>query len=75
GPRTYVVAGGIDSEFTFQTFVAADHVRAMGFPSSTSVFVRVAEGAGPFEQTRRVVAEGPYDELRRRIDAPVGEAA
>jgi hypothetical protein len=40
-----------------------------------SAELRVAEGVSPFDQTRRVVEEGPYDELRRRIDAPVGEAA
>ena len=30
--------------------------------------LRVAEGTSPFEQRRRVVARGPYDELRARID-------
>ncbi len=30
--------------------------------------LRVAEGTSPFEQTRRVVARGPYEELRTRID-------
>lgn len=29
--------------------------------------LRVAEGTSPFEQHRRVVARGPYDELRARI--------
>lgn len=30
----------------------------------------VAEGISPFEQRRRVVAHGPYEELRTRIDRP-----
>lgn len=30
--------------------------------------LRVAEGASPFEQRRRVVARGAFDELRTRID-------
>lgn len=33
--------------------------------------LRVAEGTSPFEQRRRTVATGPYEELRARIDAPV----
>lgn len=33
--------------------------------------LRVAEGLTPFEQRRRVVARGPYEELRAHIDAPV----
>lgn len=32
--------------------------------------LRVAEGTDPFQQRRRVVERGPYDQLRRRIDAP-----
>jgi hypothetical protein len=32
--------------------------------------LRVAEGISPFEQRRRVVARGPYEELRTRIDRP-----
>lgn len=32
--------------------------------------LRVAEGASPFEQRRRVVAHGAYEELRGRIDLP-----
>lgn len=47
GPREYVVAGGVRSDFAFQTWLAADHVRGMGFPSTTTVFVRVAEGEDP----------------------------
>lgn len=30
--------------------------------------LRVAEGTSPFEQRRRVVARGPFEELRARID-------
>ena len=54
--REYVVAGGVDSEFVFQTFLAADDVRAMGFPTGTRVFVRVAEGADPDEVAHRLAA-------------------
>ena len=32
--------------------------------------LRVAEGPTPFEQHRRVVAQGSYEELRAHIDAP-----
>ena len=32
--------------------------------------LRAAEGTSPFEQHRRVVERGPYEELRARIDAP-----
>jgi hypothetical protein len=32
--------------------------------------LRVAEGSSPFEQRRRVVARGPYEELRAHIDHP-----
>lgn len=32
--------------------------------------LRVAEGSSPFEQRRRVVARGAYEELRARIDVP-----
>ncbi len=48
-----------------------------------SAELRVTEGASPFSQTRRLVARGPYDELRHHlaapvevpIDAPAGEPA
>lgn len=37
--------------------------------------LRVAEGASPFQQTRRLVAHGPFDELRARIDDDPWEGA
>lgn len=37
--------------------------------------LRVAVGESPFASSRQVVARGDYDELRRRIDASLGEAA
>lgn len=47
GPKEYVLAGGVDSDFVFQTFLPADDVRAMGFPQTTTVFVRIAPGGDP----------------------------
>jgi putative ABC transport system permease protein len=46
-PKDYVVAGGVRSQFTFQTFLAAADVEAMGFPQGAQVYVRVAPGADP----------------------------
>jgi putative ABC transport system permease protein len=56
GPRDYVIGGGVRSQFAFQTWLAAEDVRAMGFPSSTSVFVRVNEGTDPNEIAHRLAA-------------------
>ncbi|HUR68204.1 MAG TPA: FtsX-like permease family protein [Candidatus Thermoplasmatota archaeon] len=60
GPRQYVVAGGVRSQFAFQTWLAADHVRAMGFPTSATAFVRVRDGADPNDVAHRLAAL--YDE-------------
>ena len=56
GRREYVLAGSVRSQFAFQTFVAADHVRAMGFPQGTQVYVRVAEGGDPNVVAHRLTA-------------------
>lgn len=56
GARDYVLAGSVRSQFAFQTFVAADHVRAMGFPVGTQVYVRVAEGKDPNVVAHRLTA-------------------
>lgn len=56
GDREYVVAGGVRSDFAFQTWVGADHVREMGFPQTTTVFVRVVEGTDPTDVAHRLAA-------------------
>ncbi|HEX2021651.1 MAG TPA: FtsX-like permease family protein, partial [Candidatus Thermoplasmatota archaeon] len=63
-PREYVVAGGVRSTFVFQTFLAAEHVRAMGFPQATQVYVRVAEGHDPDEVAHRLTDMFDDDGLR-----------
>ncbi len=45
--RTYIVAGGIHEPLRSALFIAQDHVRALGFPQTTIVFVRAAPGADP----------------------------
>lgn len=45
--KVYVVAGFVRSQFTWQTFIDAEHVRDMGFPQGTQMYVRVREGSDP----------------------------
>lgn len=54
--REYVIAGIVRSEFSSNTFVSAEHVLAMGFPQTTSAYVRVAEGADPNTVAHRLTA-------------------
>lgn len=56
GTREYAIAGAVRSDFAFQTWLAADHVRDMGFPSTTTVFVRVADGADATDVAHRLAA-------------------
>ena len=56
GANEYVLAGAVRSQFAFQTFLSADHVRAMGFPTGTQVYVRVAEGGDPNVVAHRLTA-------------------
>lgn len=56
GPKEYVIAGGVDSDFIFQTFLPADDVRAMGFPQGTQAYLRVADGANPDTLAHRLAA-------------------
>lgn len=55
-PREYVVAGGVRSQFVFQTFLDDGHVAAMGFPQATQVYVRVVEGGDPDTVAHRLTA-------------------
>lgn len=63
GPREYVIAGSVRSNFVFQTWLPADHVRAMGFPQTTTVLVRVAGGADPNDVAHRLAAIYAQDGL------------
>lgn len=56
GAKEYVVGGIIDNEVSFSPAVSAADVRAMGFPATTAIYVRMNEGGNPDDVAHRLTA-------------------